>query len=70
MGYVLKPGETNAPDYLINALKEGNRVQDIFTNNFVFGVSGNEILKKSLEEGKTEGWRQSFKTHPLESYEH
>ncbi len=70
LGYVLKSGETNAPDYLINALKEGNRVQDIFTNNFVFGISGNEILKKSLEEGKAEGLRPSIYTHPLGTYGH
>ena len=60
LGYILKPGETKAPEYLINALKEGNRVQDIFTNNFVVGVSGNEILKKSLEEGRDEGLRPSI----------
>ena len=70
LGYVLKPGETNAPEYLINALKEGNRVQDIFTNNFVYGVSGNEILKKSLKEGKAEGLRPSIYTHPLGTYGH
>ena len=70
LGYVLKPGESNAPDYLVNALKDGNRVQDIFTNNFVFGISGNEILKKSLEEGKAEGLRPSIYTHPLGTYGH
>ena len=70
LGYVLKPGESNAPDYLVNALKDGNRVQDIFTNNFVFGISGNEILKKSLEQGKAEGLRPSIYTHPLGTYGH
>ena len=70
LGYILKPGETKAPEYLINALKEGNRVQDIFTNNFVVGVSGNEILKKSLEEGRDEGLRPSIYTHPLGTYGH
>jgi len=67
LGYVLKPGETNAPDFLVNALKEGNRVQDIFTNNF---VTGNEILKKSLQKGKAEGLRPSIYTHPLGTYGH
>ena len=33
LAYVLQPGETNAPDFLTNAFKEGTRVQDIFTNN-------------------------------------
>ena len=70
LGYILKPGETEAPDYLVNAMKEGNRVQDIFTNNFVVGVSGNEILKKSLEEGRDEGLRPSIYTHPLGTYGH
>ena len=31
LAYVLKPDETEAPDYLVKALDEGNRVQDIFT---------------------------------------
>ena len=70
LGYILKPGEVNAPDYLINALKEGNRVQDIFTNNFKQGVTGNEILKKSLAQGKAEGLRPSIYTHPLGTYGH
>ena len=70
LGYILKPGEVNAPDYLIKALKEGNRVQDIFTNNFKQGVTGNEILKKSLAQGKAEGLRPSIYTHPLGTYGH
>lgn len=32
--YVLRPGETEVPDYLVKAFKNGNRLQDIFTNNF------------------------------------
>ena len=70
LGYVLKPGEKKAPDFLVNALKEGNRVQDIFTNNFKEGVTGNEILKKSLEQGRSEGLRPAIYTHPLGTYGH
>ena len=70
LAYVLKPGETNAPDFLINAFKEGNRVQDIFTNNFQKGVTGNDILRQSLEQGKAEGLRPSIYTHPLGTYGH
>ena len=70
LAYVLKPGETNAPDFLINAFKEGTRVQDIFTNNFKQGLTGNEILKKSLEQGRAEGLRPSIYTHPLGTYGH
>ena len=46
-------------------MNEGNRVQDIFTNNFKLGSTGNEILKKSLEQGRAEGLRPSIYTHPL-----
>ena len=70
LAYVLKPGETDAPDFLIKAFKEGTRIQDIFTNNFKQGLTGNEILKRSLEQGKSEGLRPSIYTHPLGTYGH
>ena len=70
LAYVLKPGETNAPDFLIKAFKEGTRIQDIFTNNFKQGLTGNEILKRYLEQGKAVGLRPSIYTHPLGTYGH
>ena len=70
LAYVLKPGEKQAPDFLVDALAQGNRVQDIFTNNFKTGVSGNIILKKSLEQGRAEGLRPQIYTHPLGTYGH
>ena len=70
LAYVLKPGETDAPDFLIKAFKEGTRVQDIFTNNFKQGLTGNVILRRSLEQGKAEGLRPSIYTHPLGTYGH
>ncbi|SDS47730.1 Xaa-Pro aminopeptidase [Formosa sp. Hel1_31_208] len=70
LAYVLKPNETVAPQFLVNALKAGNRVQDIFTMNFVTGRTGNEILLKSLSEAKAEGLKPSIYTHPLGSYGH
>jgi len=70
LAYVLKPGEKQAPDFLVDALAKGNRVQDIFTNNFKTGVSGNVILKKSLEQGRAEGLRPQIYTHPLGTFGH
>ena len=70
LAYVLKPGEKQAPDFLVAALAQGNQVQDIFTNNFKAGVSGNVILKKSLEQGRAEGLRPQIYTHPLGTYGH
>ena len=70
LAYVLKPGEIAPPDFLVEAMNEGNRVQDIFTSNFKLGATGNEILKKSLEQGRAEGLRPSIYTHPLGTYGH
>ncbi len=68
--YVLKEGEDNVPKFLSVAFKKGNRIQDIFTANFEEGKTGNEILLKSLSDGKTEGLRPSIYTHPLGVYGH
>jgi len=70
LAYVLKPGEKQAPDFLVAALAQGNQVQDIFTNNFKAGVSGNVILKKSLEAGRAEVLRPQIYTHPLGTFGH
>ncbi len=70
LAYVLKPNETAPPKFLVDALAEGNKVQDIFTKNFVTGKTGNEILLKSLSEAKAQGLRPSIYTHPLGSYGH
>jgi len=69
-GYILKEGETDVPDYLKEAYATGTRVQNIFTDNFVEGKTGNEILLKSLNEAKAEGLRPSIYTHPLGTYGH
>lgn len=68
--YVLKEGEKAVPEFLAAAFKQGNRVQDIFTSNFVAGKTGNEILLKSLAEGREEGLMPAIYTHPLGTYGH
>lgn len=70
LAYVLRPGERKAPDFLVEALKKGNRVQDILTMNMKEGLVGNTILKNALEQGKQEGYRPAIYTHPLGSYGH
>ena len=70
LAYVLKPEEKAPPKFLSDAFAEGNKLQDIFTNNFVEGATGNQILLKSLEEAKAAGLRPSIYTHPLGSYGH
>lgn len=68
--YVLRPGEKEAPAYLKEALKTGNRVQDIFTSHFKEGATGNEILKAALDQCKAEGLKASIYTHPLGYHGH
>ena len=68
--YVLKKTESEVPAFLKEALKKGNRVQDILTNNMSLGITGNEILKASLIQGRKEGLRPSIYTHPLGKYGH
>ncbi len=70
LAYVLKPNELKAPNYLQNALNEGNRVQDIFTNLFAYGKTGNEILKESLKISREKGLKPQIYTHPLGTFGH
>jgi len=68
--YVLRPGETDAPTGLIEAFANGNRVQDILTSHFKKGRSGNQILKATLDQAKTEGLHASIYTHPIGLHGH
>lgn len=70
LAYVLKPGETSPPTFLVEALREGNRVQDHLTENMKTGLVGNEILARALAAGREEGLRPAIYTHPLGSYGH
>lgn len=68
--YVLKAGETEAPAYLREAFAKGNRLQDILTNNFKEGRTGNEILKASREQAIKENITPSIYTHPIGFHGH
>jgi len=68
--YVLKPGESDAPEELRAALANGNRLQDILTGNFASGRSGNEILAASLAQAEKEGITASIYTHPIGYHGH
>jgi len=70
LAYVLKPQEKSPPKFLVDGLKDGNRVQDFLTNNMIKGRTGNQILAKALQEAKDAGLRPSIYTHPLGSYGH
>ena len=68
--YVLRPGETDAPRYLKEAFKRGNRLQDIFTGNFAEGKTGNQVLRESREQAIAENIKPSIYTHPIGYHGH
>lgn len=68
--YVLRPGESEAPDYLKAAFKQANRVQDILASSFQSGATGNDILKAALGQCKAEGIKAAIYTHPLGYHGH
>lgn len=68
--YVLKPGEKDVPAGLQKAFNNGNRLQDILTNNFEEGKSGNEILAGALTQAASEGIQASIYTHPIGLHGH
>ncbi len=68
--YILKAGETDAPEFLRNAFKKGNRLQDIFTANFKAGKTGNQILAESRKQAIDEGITPSIYTHPIGFHGH
>ena len=68
--YVLKPGETDAPEFLRQALKKGNKLQDILTGNFKVGKTGNQILAESRKQAIDQGLTPSIYTHPIGYHGH
>lgn len=68
--YVLRERETDAPHGLKEALKLGNRLQDILIGEFKEGRRGNEILVAALEKAKEAGLKASIYSHPLGFHGH
>lgn len=68
--YVLQLGEEDAPGGLKSALRTGNRLQDILSEECIEGKTGNEILLSSLSRAKKEGINASIYTHPIGYHGH
>lgn len=68
--YILKKGETDAPEDLKAALRTCNRLQDITLSNFKEGRTGNEILAMSLKQAREEGIEPCIYTHPIGYHGH
>ncbi|KAI1474735.1 hypothetical protein F4774DRAFT_414548 [Daldinia eschscholtzii] len=72
IGYVLYPGETEAdvPKGMIEGLKKVNRLQDIVKSNMKIGMTGNEILKASREQMRSEGIQGKIYCHATGEWGH
>ncbi|MFC5408052.1 M24 family metallopeptidase [Larkinella bovis] len=68
--YILRPGETEVPEALRKAFQQGNRLQDILTERFQAGRTGNQLLLESLEQAKKEGIVGTIYTHPIGVHGH
>ncbi|GHD37061.1 M24 family metallopeptidase [Halioglobus pacificus] len=68
--YVLKPGETDAPQGLKDALAAANRLQDIVTGAFATGKTGNQVLSKARTQAIKESLKPVIYTHPLGVHGH
>ncbi len=68
--YVLKENEKSAPKDLIDAFNSGNKLQDIFTQNFKINRTGNEVLKLSRKQAIEQGLKPTIYTHPIGFHGH
>ena len=63
--YVLRPGETDAPDGLKKALENANAMQDIAMDEIRPGRSGNEVLASVRQRMKALGIDGTMYSHPI-----
>ncbi len=70
LAYILRPGETEAPEGLKNALKTANRLQDIVCSLIKVGKTGNDVLEQARKQAIDEGITPCIYTHPLGVFAH
>jgi Xaa-Pro aminopeptidase len=70
LAYVLRPGETDAPEGLRRALANANALQDIVMEEIRPGRSGNEILAASRTRMKAKGIDGTVYSHPIGLHGH
>ena len=68
--YVLRHGETDAPQGLKDALADANKLQDFHAEAMKTGHTGNRILKMALDNAKKAGLNPSIYTHPIGVHGH
>lgn len=70
LAYVLRPGETDAPQGLKDGLKAANRLQDLTMQFAKVGGSGNEALAAARKQAIAENLVPSIYCHPIGYHGH
>ncbi|GAA4002032.1 M24 family metallopeptidase [Sphingomonas humi] len=70
LGYVLKPGERDAPKGLRDGLAAANRVQDALTSSYRVGLTGNQVLAAARAKAIAAGLTPSIYSHPIGFHGH
>ena len=68
--YVLHANEVTVPVELAAAFTNTKRLQDLLTNSFKTGRTGNEILATTIKNAKAEGIKPSIYSHPIGYHGH
>ncbi len=68
--YVLRPGESAAPDGLMSGLRTANRLQDLLMSEYRTGRTGNEVLDATHRAARREGIEGLVYTHPIGVHGH
>jgi hypothetical protein len=70
LAYVLRPGESDAPAGLKQALANANALQDLTMEEIRVGRTGNEILLAVLARMKAKGIDGTLYSHPVGTHGH
>jgi Xaa-Pro aminopeptidase len=70
MGYVLRPGEKDAPDGLKKALANTNRLQDALFTHIKPGAKGFEVYDATMADMKTAGIEAMIYSHSVGNQGH
>ena len=70
VAYVLRDGESDAPQGLKDALATGNRLQDLLISEMKAGSTGNAVLASALHKAKAAGMASKIYSHPIGTHGH
>ncbi|MCL4847911.1 MAG: M24 family metallopeptidase [Acidobacteria bacterium] len=70
LGYVLRPGEADAPEGLRAGLRAANRLQDLTMKHARAGTTGNQALAAARAEAIVEGLAPSIYCHAIGYHGH